>query len=171
MPLKTVLSPFLILCTVTALPARSAEPQGTRAENVAGDHNWPRWRGPHSNGSALPGRYPVKWGPEKILWKAPLPGKGCSTPIVWNHRIYVTAGDNGSDAVQPLTVASQNDTASGPVHRHRRRGCPSHGGRTRPEDLGPCRWAGRLRHTQAERIGVADANNNFRLHDLKHTAT
>jgi outer membrane protein assembly factor BamB len=28
-----------------------------------------------------------------------LPGKGCSTPIIWNQRIYLTAPTNGLDAV------------------------------------------------------------------------
>ena len=59
--------------------------------------NWPRWRGPQDNGSTESGTYPVKW--EKVLWKAPLPGKGCSTPVVWDQRIYLTVPMNGLDAV------------------------------------------------------------------------
>jgi len=59
--------------------------------------NWPRWRGPQDNGSTESGTYPVKW--EKVLWKAPLPGRGCSTPVVWDQRIYLTAPVNGLDAV------------------------------------------------------------------------
>jgi outer membrane protein assembly factor BamB len=61
--------------------------------------NWPRWRGPNDNGSSEGGSYPVKWDAQKVLWKARLPGKGCSTPIVWNERIYLTAPANGLDAV------------------------------------------------------------------------
>jgi len=59
--------------------------------------NWPRWRGPRDNGSIENGNYPAKF--EKILWKAPLPGKGCSTPVIWDQRIYLTAPMNGLDAV------------------------------------------------------------------------
>jgi len=59
--------------------------------------DWPRWRGPRDNGSVESGTYPVSF--EKILWKAPLPGKGCSTPVVWDQRIYLTAPMNGLDAV------------------------------------------------------------------------
>ena len=59
--------------------------------------DWPRWRGPRDNGSVESGTYPVSF--EKILWKAPLPGKGCSTPVVWDQRIYLTAPTNGLDAV------------------------------------------------------------------------
>ena len=62
--------------------------------------NWPRWRGPRDNGSTEAGRYPVKWsGTENLLWKAALPGKGCSTPIVWQQKIYVTAPVEGEDAL------------------------------------------------------------------------
>jgi outer membrane protein assembly factor BamB len=59
--------------------------------------NWPRWRGPQDNGSVESGSYPAKF--ENVLWKAPLPGKGCSTPIVWDQRIYLTAPVDGQDAV------------------------------------------------------------------------
>lgn len=66
----------------------------------ASDGNWPRWRGPHDNGSASGGTYPVKFDADSgWLWKTPLPGKGCSTPIVWNHAIYVTAPVEGKDAL------------------------------------------------------------------------
>jgi outer membrane protein assembly factor BamB len=61
--------------------------------------NWPHWRGPADNGSAGEGTYPVKWDATNLLWKAPLPGKGCSTPIVWNKRIFLTAPSNGMDAL------------------------------------------------------------------------
>ena len=52
--------------------------------------NWPHWRGPQDNGSTPGGTYPVRWDAEKVLWKAPLPGKGCSTPIVWNGHVFIT---------------------------------------------------------------------------------
>ena len=62
--------------------------------------NWPRWRGPQDNGSNERGTYPVRWdATNNLLWKAPLPGKGCSTPIVWNNHIFLTAPVDGQDAV------------------------------------------------------------------------
>jgi outer membrane protein assembly factor BamB len=60
--------------------------------------DWPSWRGPTANGSVSQGAYPAKCEPGAALWKAPLPGKGCSTPIVWNQRIYLTAPVEGQDA-------------------------------------------------------------------------
>lgn len=61
--------------------------------------NWPNWRGPAQNGSVTQGSYPSKLDPAAPLWKVPLPGKGCSTPIVWNQRIFLTAPVDGHDAV------------------------------------------------------------------------
>ena len=64
--------------------------------------NWPRWRGPQDIGSIDNGNYPVQWKPDGVLWKSELPGKGCSTPIVWNQRIYVTAPVDGRDSLIAL---------------------------------------------------------------------
>ena len=51
---------------------------------TAHSQNWPQWRGPEANGIAAPGNYPVKFSAtDGLLWKAELPGKGASTPIVW----------------------------------------------------------------------------------------
>jgi outer membrane protein assembly factor BamB len=69
------------------------------AHQLEAGANWPRWRGPQDNGSTAEGKYPATWDPEHVLWKAPLPGKGCSTPVVWEQRIYLTAPTNGHDAV------------------------------------------------------------------------
>lgn len=67
-----------------------------RAEAQA---DWPRWRGPQDNGSTEVGTYPVHFNADSEVWRAPLPGKGCSTPIVLNRTIYVTAPVNGKDAL------------------------------------------------------------------------
>jgi len=72
---------------------------GIAVATASGQANWPHWRGPQDNGSTETGSYPVKWDAEKVLWKAPMPGKGCSTPIVWNERIYLTTPSNGLDTV------------------------------------------------------------------------
>ncbi len=65
--------------------------------------DWPRWRGPHDDGCAQAGLYPTSWSAtSNILWKTPLPGRGCSTPIVWKQHIYVTAPVEGKDALLAL---------------------------------------------------------------------
>ncbi|MFM8477502.1 MAG: PQQ-binding-like beta-propeller repeat protein [Planctomycetaceae bacterium] len=64
--------------------------------------DWPRWRGPADTGSAASGKYPDKLSDETLVWKVALPGKGCSTPIVVNQTIYITAPVEGRDALLAL---------------------------------------------------------------------
>ncbi len=62
--------------------------------------NWPEWRGPDGNSIAKAGNYPTEFSDEKnVEWKVKLPGKGSSTPMVWEDRIYVTSGIGGKDGV------------------------------------------------------------------------
>jgi outer membrane protein assembly factor BamB len=59
------------------------------AQNGSASH-WPQWRGPDFNGMARSDA-PVKWSDtENIKWKAAIPGRGFSTPVVWGEKIFVT---------------------------------------------------------------------------------
>lgn len=54
--------------------------------------DWPQFRGPNSTGVSDEKELPVKWGPtENIRWKAELPGRGLSSPIITGNRVFVTA--------------------------------------------------------------------------------
>lgn len=68
---------------------------------------WRSWRGPQGNGSIEQGNYPVKFGADKYLWRTELPGKGCSTPILLNGKIYLTAPVEGRDALLCYDFAGQ----------------------------------------------------------------
>ena len=53
--------------------------------------NWHQWRGPEGNGFAPAADPPIHWGPDKnVNWKVAVPGKGESTPIVWEDRVFIT---------------------------------------------------------------------------------
>ena len=44
---------------------------------------WPGWRGPRGDGSSLETGIPTRWSTkENIIWRAAIPGKGHSSPIV-----------------------------------------------------------------------------------------
>jgi len=65
--------------------------------------NWPSWRGPTQNGVAPSGSYPVKWSAtENVAWKVKLPGKGTSTPIVWEDLIILTAQEDGQNTAMAI---------------------------------------------------------------------
>ncbi len=58
---------------------------------LARAENWPGWRGPRGDGTSNEKSLPLTWSEtENIRWKAPIPGKGHSSPIVWDDRIFVT---------------------------------------------------------------------------------
>ncbi|MHC5083690.1 MAG: outer membrane protein assembly factor BamB family protein [Planctomycetota bacterium] len=77
--------------------------------SFASDGNWANWRGPSQNGTAEAGDYPTDWTPDsaQVLWKAEIPGKGFSTPIVWDQTIYLTTGVDGQDTVIALDLAGK----------------------------------------------------------------
>jgi outer membrane protein assembly factor BamB len=61
--------------------------------STAQAENWPGWRGPRGDGGSGEAHVPTTWdGPEgrNIAWKTAVPGKGHSSPIVWEDRVFVT---------------------------------------------------------------------------------
>src|SRR5579884_1213893 len=71
----------LFLSVILLLPVHSA---------LAGD--WPQFRGPGGTGVSEEKGLPVKWSTtENVRWKAELPGRGVSSPVIAGGRIYVTA--------------------------------------------------------------------------------
>jgi outer membrane protein assembly factor BamB len=78
--------------------------------------NWPEFRGPTGQGHVRAGGLPTRWGPDKnVVWKQPIPGRGWSSPVVWDGRIYLTTAvpvKGGNDqSLQALCL----DAASGKI--------------------------------------------------------
>ena len=59
------------------------------------ERDWPFWRGPTRNGIAVgKGAYPTEFGDAKqVLWKAPVPGRGHSSPTVVATRVFLTSAE------------------------------------------------------------------------------
>lgn len=57
--------------------------------------DWPQWRGPGGLGISADEGFPVAWSPDSpnIRWKTPLPGRGNSSPVVLEGRVFLTAAD------------------------------------------------------------------------------
>ena len=52
---------------------------------------WTQWRGPLMTGVAPQGNPPVEWAEDKnVVWKIEIPGRGKSSPVVWDDRVMVT---------------------------------------------------------------------------------
>ncbi len=63
----------------------------------AAAENWPRFRGPNGQGVSTESDLPIHWDTtEHVAWNREIPGRGWSSPIVWNDRVFVTtATDDG----------------------------------------------------------------------------
>lgn len=58
--------------------------------------NWPQWRGPDSQGISHDRGIPVEWSSAKnIQWKTAIAGRGHSSPIVWEDRVFLTSSIEG----------------------------------------------------------------------------
>jgi outer membrane protein assembly factor BamB len=58
--------------------------------------NWPQWRGPAGAGISNEVGLPSEWSDTKnVRWKTAIPGRGHSSPIVWNNRIFLTSSIEG----------------------------------------------------------------------------
>src|ERR1051325_3496254 len=80
----------------------------TKKETSRGS-NWPGWRGPGSQGVSSEKNLPTEWGATKnIAWKTPLPGRGHSSPVVWENRIFLTAAIDG-DVIQGAKAVEHMD--------------------------------------------------------------
>ena len=87
LPLKVVLAGIIcgagMLCAVRAL---------------AGENDWPQWRGPQGQGISKEKGLPTEWSDVKnVLWKTKIPGYGHSSPIVWGNRIFLTTAIEGEE--------------------------------------------------------------------------
>ena len=61
--------------------------------------DWRAWRGPYGHGSVESGNFPDSVDAKHRKWKADLPGKGCSSPILLGENIFLTAPSEGKDSV------------------------------------------------------------------------
>jgi outer membrane protein assembly factor BamB len=75
---------------VTALPLALA------ASLTASD--WPQFRGPNATGVSGDKNLPTEWSKDKgVKWKAALPARGVSSPVVAGGKVYVTCSSGTRD--------------------------------------------------------------------------
>ncbi len=55
-----------------------------------GASNWPRFKGPNGTGISEDKGVPIQWTAKNgVLWRRAIPGKGNSSPVVWENRVFV----------------------------------------------------------------------------------
>lgn len=98
----------LVLLTAVAAESRvpaaeqaTAEQASAEQSAVVRESQWPQWRGPLATGVAPQGDPPTRWDEQtNVRWKVAVPGRGGSTPIVWNGRIYLTTAIDTTKVVE-----------------------------------------------------------------------
>jgi outer membrane protein assembly factor BamB len=100
---------------------QAAEPGivGVAAGKIA-DTDWPWWRGPHRNGIAPSSAHPPRqWSAENNLaWKAPIPGRGHSSPTVVGKRVFLTSADETSKTQLALCFDRETGKLNWQVQLH-----------------------------------------------------
>ena len=69
---------------------------------VQAEDNWPQFRGPEARGIGWGVAVPDTWSAtENVEWKTDIPGRGWSSPIVWENKVFVTTAINLDTAEDP----------------------------------------------------------------------
>ncbi len=98
----------LLLCCSISL--RADEPQPIRVEPT----DWPWWRGPGRNGTAIGDKYPEKWSEtESVRWKAAIPGKGHGSPIVVGKQVVLLTAVRDPDQQWVLSFDRETEKSCG----------------------------------------------------------
>ena len=72
--------------------------------------DWPEFRGPDGQGHSTESGLPAEWSEDRnVEWKTPVPGRGWSTPVVVDGRIWLTTGTADGGGVLRL-LAFDADT-------------------------------------------------------------
>ncbi|WP_417739580.1 PQQ-binding-like beta-propeller repeat protein [Rosistilla oblonga] len=86
---------LLISLSLISQPAAALEPAGLSGLQFPAS-DWPFWRGPDQNGVASAKQTPpTSWSEtENVLWRAEVPGRGHSSPVVIGDRVFITSADH-----------------------------------------------------------------------------
>ncbi len=75
--------------------------------------NWPQFRGGSAAGVADSSTLPTQWSAtSNIAWVTEVPGRGWSSPIVWNNQVFVTSAVNTGSFKAASTGIYGNDYAA-----------------------------------------------------------
>jgi outer membrane protein assembly factor BamB len=67
------------------------------------EQSWPQFRGPGGQGRTDESALPLRWSEsEGVVWKTALPGRGWSSPVVANGRIWVTTAEERAPTPEEL---------------------------------------------------------------------
>jgi len=72
--------------------------------------DWPQFRGPTGQGHAAARGLAIQWSDSRhVTWKAPVPGRGHSSPVVSGEQVWLTTATDGGKSLRAICL----DRASG----------------------------------------------------------
>ena len=72
---------------------------------TVGADDWPAFRGPTGQGHSPERGLPLAWGEStNVLWKTPVPGRGWSSPVVADGRVWMTTATEAPDGAGSLRL-------------------------------------------------------------------
>jgi outer membrane protein assembly factor BamB len=78
--------------------------------------SWTHFRGNHLNGISDEKGVPLHWNDSThIAWKTAVPGRGWSSPVVWNRQVWLTTATKGGKEMRALCL----DLESGEILQNR----------------------------------------------------
>ncbi len=87
--------------------------------------NWMRFRGPTGQGLSNETNLPVTWSAtESVKWKTSLPGKGWSSPIVFEDQIFLTASTEEGVSCQVICLNRKDGSVNWTTEVHRQKPGP-----------------------------------------------
>ena len=89
---STCFHTWVLLAIVPSLPMHAA---------LGSDH-WPQFRGPDTRGVSDNPGLPDRWSAtDNVAWKTDIPGRGWSSPVVWDNHIFLTTVVNLGPSEEP----------------------------------------------------------------------
>jgi outer membrane protein assembly factor BamB len=80
------------------------------SDQLRAAEDWPQFRGPTGQGTSDAKNVPTEWGPEKnIVWKTEIPGRGWSSPVLADGKLYLTSGVLSGDAASLVAICLNAD--------------------------------------------------------------
>ena len=105
----------LILCFVCWM---------TTCDSAWGE-DWVRFRGPTGQGISSEAKLPVTWSATKnIKWKTSLPGKGWSSPIVFEDHVFLTASTEEGVSCRVICINRKDGSIAWTTEVHRQKPGP-----------------------------------------------
>ena len=95
------------------------------ASDSAWGENWMRFRGPTGQGISSEKKLPVTWSAtENIKWKTSLPGKGWSSPIIFEEHVFLTASTEEGVSCRVICINRKDGTIAWTTEVHRQKTGP-----------------------------------------------